>query len=239
MSIECPTVAVVGAGAMGSLFGGLLAEGGLAVTLVDVWQDHIDTIRANGLRMVGFGGDRTVALTATAEPDTVGQVDAVFVQCKAAQTSDAIRRAVSLFGPQTVAISFQNGLGNEEVIAEIVGSGRVLGGLTLQGASIDGPGIVRNYANVQSFIGEMAGGLSERTRALSRGLSEHGLPVTASANIRLEIWRKLMINVAVSPTSAIANLPIARVVATPEMRACHRFGTLRSRGSGDSGGTRN
>ena len=219
MRTENPTVAVVGAGAMGSLFGGLLAEGGLAVTLVDVWRDHIEAIQTNGLRMVGFGGDRSISLSATTDPATVGPADVVFVQCKASHTAEAVHRARSLFGPQTVAISFQNGLGNEETIADVIGKPRVLGGLTLQGASIEGPGIVRNYANVQSFIGEMAGGLSDRTRNLSRCFSEHGLPVTASENIRLEIWRKLMINVAVSPTSAIADLPIAQVVAVPEMRA--------------------
>ena len=78
-----PKVAIVGAGAMGSLFGGLLAEGGLDVTLVDIWQEHVDAINATGLKMVGHGGERLIPVKATSDPSTIDSVDVVFFQCKA------------------------------------------------------------------------------------------------------------------------------------------------------------
>ena len=76
-------VVVLGAGAMGSLFGGLLAEGGLEVTLVDPWKEHIDKIKQDGLQIVGFGGDRFIPIGATTDASEVKSADIVFVQCKA------------------------------------------------------------------------------------------------------------------------------------------------------------
>ena len=73
-------VVVLGAGAMGSLFGGLLAEGGLKVTLIDPWQEHIEAINANGLKIVGFGGDRHIPIGATTNAADVTEADLVFVK---------------------------------------------------------------------------------------------------------------------------------------------------------------
>jgi len=206
-------VVVLGAGAMGSLFGGLVAEGGLDVTLVDPWQEHIDSIREHGLKMVGFGGDRHISVNATTDPSTIESADIVFVQCKANFNAAAAESVRHLFaaGGGTVAISFQNGLGNEEELAEYFGEDRVLGGLTAQGASIESPGVVRNHAELPSYIGEMSGGLSDRTRTIADLLSGANLPTEASENIRLDIWRKLMANIAISAVSGITGLNIGEI----------------------------
>ena len=215
-----PKVAVVGAGAMGSLFGGLLAEGGLDVTLVDIWQEHVDAINANGLKMVGHGGERLIPVEATSDPSTIDSVDAVFFQCKAIYNADAATSVKHLFDNEhTVAISFQNGLGNEEEIESILGDGKVLGGLTAQGANIEEPGVVRNHAELPSTLGEMQGGMSDRAIALARAFSEHGLPTEASENIRHDIWKKLMANIGVSGTSAAPNLTLGGIVRVPELKA--------------------
>ena len=213
-------VVVVGAGAMGSLFGGLLAEGGLDMTLVDVWREHVDAINANGLSMVGHGGGRTIGVKATTEPSTIDRADVVFFQCKAIYNADAAASVKHLFdNGHTVAISFQNGLGNEEEIESILGAGKMLGGLTAQGANIEGPGVVRNHAELPSFIGEMEGGVSGRTRSLAKVFSEHGLPTEASEDIRHNIWKKLMANIGVSGTSAAPNLQLGEIVQVPELKA--------------------
>ena len=206
-------VVILGAGAMGSLFGGLVAEGGLDVTLVDPWQEHIDSIREHGLKMVGFGGDRHISVNATTDPSTIESADIVFVQCKANFNAAAAESVRHLFaaGGETVAISFQNGLGNEEELAEYFGEDRVLGGLTAQGASIESPGVVRNHAELPSYIGEMSGGLSDRTRTIADLLSGANLPTEASENIRLDIWRKLMANIAISAVSGITGLNIGEI----------------------------
>ena len=215
-----PRVVVVGAGAMGSLFGGLLTEGGLDVTLVDIWREHVDAINANGLKMVGHGDDRIIPATATSDPSTIDGADVAFFQCKAIYNADAAASVKHLFdNDRTVAISFQNGLGNEEEIERILGAGKVLGGLTAQGANIEAPGVVRNHAELPSFIGEMKGGVSGRTRALAAAFSAHGLPTEASENIRHDIWKKLMANIGVSGTSAAPNLTLGGIVQVPELEA--------------------
>lgn len=194
---------VLGAGAMGSLFGGLLAEGGMDVTLIDPWAEHVDAIEKNGLKMVGFGGDRFIPINAVSSASALPPADIVLVQCKATHSQKAMTDSIGIVGPDTAVISFQNGLGNEELLAHIVGADKVLGGLTAQGASIEGPGTVRNYAALPSWIGEMAGGQSQRATKLAAVLSKHGLPTSASENIRLDIWRKLMANVGISAPSGI------------------------------------
>jgi len=206
-------VVILGAGAMGSLFGGLLAEGGLRVTLLDPWQEHIDKIRQDGLQMVGFGGDRYIPIGATTNPDEIETADYVFVQCKANFNAAAAASIQHLFreGTDTIAISFQNGLGNEEELAEYFGTDRVLGGLTAQGANIEAPGVVRNHAELPSYIGEMSGGDSDRVRQLATLLSAAGLPTETSTKIREDIWRKLMANIAISAVSGITGLNIGQI----------------------------
>ena len=213
-----PKIAVVGAGAMGCLFGGLLAEGGLDVTLVDVLQEHVDRINRDGLRIVGYGGDRSIPVRATTEPSGLPAVDVLFVQCKAPYTKEAVRRVLHLLRDDSVAISFQNGLGNEENIGEVVGMERVLGGVTAQGAAVEGPGAVRNFGNLPTHIGEMGGGISERAQRIAAALDRAGLQTTAVPDIRQAIWKKLLANIAISPTSAIANMTIKQVFAVPELR---------------------
>ena len=215
-----PKVAVVGAGAMGSLFGGLLAEGGLDVTLVDIWQKHVDAINATGLKMLGHGGERLIPVKATSDPSTIDSADVVFSQCKAIYNADAATSVKHLFdNERTVAISFQNGLGNEEEIQSILGDGKVLGGLTAQGANIEEPGAVRNHAELPSTLGEMQGGMSDRAIALARAFTEHGLPTEVSDSIQHNIWKKLMANIGVSGTSAAPNLTLGGIVRVPELKA--------------------
>ncbi len=213
-----PTVAVVGAGAMGCLFGGLLAEGGLDVTLIDVWQAHVDRINGDGLRMLGYGGDRSIPVRATTDPSDLEAVDVLFVQCKAPYTKEAVRRVLHLLREDSVAISFQNGLGNEENIGEVTGMERVMGGVTAQGAAVEGPGAVRNFGDLPTHIGEMGGGVSERSRRIASAFDRAGLQTSAVPDIRQAIWKKLLANIAISPTSAIGNMTIKQVFAVPALR---------------------
>lgn len=212
-------IVILGAGAMGCLFGGILKEGGLNVSLVDVWVEHVEAINRRGLRLVGYGGDRTIPIRAATDVASLGRADVISVQCKAPDTETAVRSAIPLFGEGTVAISFQNGLGNEENIARVVGAGRVLGGWTAQGASVEAPGVVRNYSEFPTHVGEMAGGISDRARAIAAAFSKAGLPTEASHDIVGGIWKKMMANVGLSAPSAFTNLPIGQAAAVPELRA--------------------
>ena len=214
-----PRVVVLGAGAMGGLFGGLLKEGGLEVTLVDVWSEHVAAIKRDGLRIVGAGGDRTIPIAATTDALEIDEADAVLVQCKAMHSVAAVSAARHLFATgEAVAISFQNGLGNEETIGEVIGMERVLGGVTAQGATVVAPGVVRNFGDLPTTIGEMGGGLSRRAERLAAAFTAAGLRTTASADIARAIWKKLLANIAFSAASGATDLNSSRIMAIPELR---------------------
>ena len=219
MNSATPKIVIVGGGAMGCLFGGLLADGGLRVTLVDVWKEHVDAINHRGLRILGHGGDRTVRVPATDDPRTITEADVIMFQCKAYANEDAARSVRHLVADSTVVISFQNGLGNEETIGRIVGSEHVLGGLTAQGATVVEAGVIRNFGDLPSYIGELAGGLSPRATAIADAFTRHGLPTFASDNIKKAKWQKLLGNVALGAVSAATDLTSAEIVAIPELRA--------------------
>jgi len=199
-------VAVLGAGAMGCLFGGLLAEKGLKVTLIDVWKEHIDAINKKGLKMDGFGGDRFIKINATNNPKSISPVDVVIVMCKATALEQALTNAKSIVGDKTVLMSFQNGIGHEAIMQNIVGIDKVLGGTTTQASNILGPGHIKNHASLPSWIGEYEGGLSDRVKDIAETFTAHGLETIASDNVKKRKWMKLFALTAVGPLSAIFDM---------------------------------
>ena len=199
-------VAVLGAGAMGCLFGGLLAEKGLNVVLIDVWKDHVDAINKNGLKMDGQGGDRFIKIKATIDPKSLGTVDVIIIMCKATALEQALSNAKNIIGDKTVLMSFQNGIGHEAIMQKIAGKDKVLGGTTTQASNILGPGNIKNHASLPSWIGEYEGGMSDRVKDLAETFTAHGLETIASDNVKKKKWMKLFALTAVGPLSAIFDM---------------------------------
>ena len=199
-------VAVLGAGAMGCLFGGLMAEKGLDVVLIDVWKEHVDEINSKGLKMMGHGGDRTIKIKATTEPQKLGKVDAVIVMCKATALKTSLTNSKNILHNKTMLMSFQNGIGHEEIMQEVAGKEKVLGGSTTQASSIQGPGIIQNHASLPSWIGEYEGGLSDRVKDLAETFTAYGLETLPEDNIKKRKWMKLFALTAIGPLSAIFDL---------------------------------
>jgi len=202
-----PTVCVLGAGAMGCLLGGKLSEGGLDVTFVDKWQEHVDALNSKGLNLVGTGGDRTFKVKATSDVASLSTFDVIIVQCKATDTKPAMASAKHLLHEGSVAISFQNGLGNEDVMAEVLGSAnQVFGGQTLEGANMEGPGCARVHTDLSSVMGEWKGGESDRCAQLCAIFTNAGLKTEQNGDMKKKIWMKAIYNCVVSPLSTLTNL---------------------------------
>ena len=199
-------VAVLGAGAMGCLFGGLLAEKGLNVVLIDIWKEHVDAINNKGLKIDGDGGDRFIKIKATTEPSRLNTADAIIIMCKATVLEKAIMGAKNIIGKETVLMSFQNGIGQEAIMSKIVGKEKVLGGTTTQASNILGPGHIKNHASLPSWIGEYEGGTSDRVKNVAETFTAHGLETIASDNIKKRKWMKLFALTAIGPLSAIFDL---------------------------------
>ena len=151
-------IAVVGVGAMGSVYAALLADAGNDVSVIDTSLDQVSAIRQRGLRVEGASGDRVVRLHATNDAREVGAVDLVVIATKAMHVRTAAESAHALLGPDTVVLPIQNGLGSIETAAAALGSERIVVGVAGGfGASIVAPGHAHHHGLELVRLGELAG----------------------------------------------------------------------------------
>lgn len=210
-------IAIVGTGATGSVYAGLLASAGHDVTAVDAWRDHMDAIREGGLRVTGASGDRTATLSATIDPGEVGTVDLVVVATKAHDVESAATAALSLLGEDTIVLPIQNGLGSRERVAAIVGPERVMTGVIGGfGASIVEPGHVHHHGMEMVRFGERSGPVTDRVELVADAWREAGFTVRTFDDVDRLVWEKLICNVAFSATCAITGATIGGVIDDPD-----------------------
>lgn len=209
-------IAVVGTGAMGSVYAGILGGAGNEVWAVDTWVDHVEAIRARGLTVEGASGNRTVRIHATSEPAEVGICDLVVIATKAFDVEAAAHAAKAIVGPDTVVLPIQNGLGSAERIAAILGDERVAIGVAGGfGASIVRPGHVHHNGWELLRLGERNGPATGRIRRIARVWEDAGFRVQAYDDVDQLVWEKLICNVCFSGTCAILERPIREVLDDP------------------------
>ena len=210
-------VAIVGVGAMGSVYAGLMAEAGHEVWAVDLWQDHVDAINRDGLRVEGASGDRVVAgIHATASAADVGACDLYVLATKASGVGPAAREIAPLMGPESILVTIQNGLGAGERIAEFMETGRVLLGVADGfGASMKGPGHVHHSAMNLIRLGEMNGGLTERLQRVTGVWQQAGFNAQAFEDIDQLIWGKYICNVTFSGPCTVFDRTLGELMADP------------------------
>jgi 2-dehydropantoate 2-reductase len=210
-------IAVLGAGAMGSLFGARLAEAGCDVTLVDVNREHVEAINRNGLVFDDGGRRRVVAITAHADPGSVGPVDLIVLFCKHLHTRAAMASAAPMITPDTYVWTIQNGIGNVEIINEFVPATRIAKGLTSVTAIIEGPGAVATNFKGESetFLQPIDGARHPALDEVATTFTRAGLPTHLAPDIDYRIWRKLVVNCSLTVLSAAANVGIGPVGESP------------------------
>lgn len=193
-----------GAGAMGGVFGAALAGGGHDVTLIDVSAEAVERIGGEGLRVEDkTGAIRIVRLAATTRPAGVDPLDLIVNFVKCYHTEAAVSAVRPAIGPDTVILTLQNGWGNAETISRIVGPERVIVGLTYHSATLLGPGHVKHSGTGITHVGEIGGPASERVRRVVNALESAGFEAVAADDILAEIWKKLTLNAATLPVSAL------------------------------------
>ena len=221
-------IAVVGCGAMGSVYAGLLAGGGHEVWAVDPWEDHMAAIASTGLRVEGASGDRVVDLAgAVADPGDVGrEMDLVILATKVPQVTDAASKLQPLLGSDTPVISIQNGLGGPQRAADVLGEDRLLIGVVGGfGASMTGPGHVHHNGMEMVRLGEFAAGdgsgagASTRAESLAELWRSGGFTVTTYENVHQLVWEKLLCNVAFSGPCTITGLRVGELLADSDASA--------------------
>ena len=200
-------IVVIGAGAMGSLFGSLLATVA-PVVLLNHRKAHCEAINARGLVVEGLDGSRRVhRLAAVSDPQALGgPFDLAIVFTKAGQTRAAAEAAARVLTPGGAALSLQNGLGNREVLAEILGSRRALVGVTSQGATLMGPGRVRHAGDGPTWIARPGHG-DRVAAAVCRLFNAAGIQTELSDDAAALVWGKLIVNVGINALAALLRVP--------------------------------
>ena len=217
-------IAILGAGSLGCVIGGVLTEAGQEVWLINRHADRVAHLREHGLLMRVGEADRRVAVQAAVRADEVGPVDLVVVLVKSFHTDEAMAQSLALLGPQTCVLSLQNGLGHEDILARHVGRQRVLVGRTYVGGSPLGEGhvgghVIAGYLGKDTHLGELDGALTERVQRIAQTFNAAGLQTLVSQNILGTVWDKLLINVATGAITAITGLSYGPLYAQPQLQA--------------------
>jgi 2-dehydropantoate 2-reductase len=215
-------IGIIGAGAIGSVVGGMLTKAGHDVTLIDQWPAHVETMRKNGLRLSGTCGDHVIPVKALHiyEAQAISEpFDAVFISVKSYDTEWATHLGVQyLKKPNGVVVDFQNGI-NDERVAAIAGRERTLGSVITIGAGMYEPGhAMRTDTGAIGFkIGELDGKDTERARELARIMSDVAV-AKVTTNLFGERWSKLAVNCMANPIAGLSGLGTAEVRTLPEPR---------------------
>lgn len=196
-------VLVVGAGSLGSVYGGYLARAGLAVQLYTRDAHAAAVTEAGGLAVTGPDGAFHAPLRATADPAEVAPAEIVIVLCKTPDTATVLAELDHLRGTPQVAVSLQNGVDADGVLAAWAGADRVLGGVSMVGGTLDAPGRVTHTLAGPTFLGEPDGRSTARLARLAALLDTAGLPVEVTDRIASVEWSKL---IHASPSMALTAL---------------------------------
>jgi 2-dehydropantoate 2-reductase len=213
-------IAIIGAGAMGSVYAALFAEAGHEVVVVDPWREHVEAINRDGLRLSGASGDRRIrGIRATSDAAETEGAELFVLATKARAVGDAARAIKSHVGDALI-LTIQNGLGAAERIGAHMETANVLSGVADGfGASMQGPGHAHHTAMKLIRVGEIGGGLSERLEHVAGVWRGAGFNVKAFPDIRQLIWEKFLCNVTFSAPCAVFDRTLGELMADPELWA--------------------
>lgn len=220
---------VVGAGAVGSFYGAMLARAGHAVTLVGR-APHVKAIRAAGLQLSMAGAVHAVPIAASTELAAVRGAELVLFCVKSPDTQAVAREMAPLLAERALVLSLQNGVDNAQVLAQHVrGAHRtVVPAVVYVATAMPEPGVVKHFGRGDLVIGPLTEAdaadaeHAARLQSLADFFAGAGVPVRISPDVLDELWSKLMVNCAYNAISALAQLPYGRMVELPEIRAVQR-----------------
>jgi 2-dehydropantoate 2-reductase len=212
-------IGIVGAGAMGSLYGGKLAQAGAEVVLYDIFRPHVEAVNAAGLTIEQMdGGPVVVRLKATVVPGDLADAEALLFFVKSSATAAAARQFAGVAGSGAIAVTLQNGLGNEQILREAFGAERTAAGVTSQGATFVGPGRVRHAGTGPTHLC-MSNRDNRRLAPLAEALNRAGFETHLEESIDSLVWSKLVINAGINALTALTGLLNGRLLDFPQLRS--------------------
>jgi 2-dehydropantoate 2-reductase len=207
-------IAIVGAGAMGSLFGALLAEAGEEVWLVDIWQEHVQAVSADGLSVESDGSRRRVQLKATMDPAAASGAQLVIIFVKSTHTAEAATSAALLAGKTGSVLTLQNGMGNAEALADTIDPGLIIVGTTSHGATLLGPGSIRHAGMGPTTIGAWSGepAAIQRAQEIAETLKGASIDTAVVQKVLPVLWGKLIVNVGINAITALTGIKNGQIL---------------------------
>ena len=199
-------VTILGTGAMAMRFGAALARIGHRVTLVGTWPEGLAAIEEHGIAVDAGSTVWTVPASAAPLGDVLPPAPLVLVLVKAHQTRSVAPHAARLVAEEGLILTLQNGLGNREILVDATSEAQVAAGVTSEGATVLGPGYVRVAGAGTTTLG-YAGPSADRVPRVTRRLSEAGFDVETTPDIDALLWRKLAVNCAINPLTALHSVP--------------------------------
>ena len=200
-------IAMIGSGAAGSVFAAYLRKGGAELWLVDKYKAHMDKIAADGLVFRTPEGEEVLTgFHTSATAHDIGTMDMVILMVKATQTADVMADTMPCIGPETVVVSLQNGLGNDEVLAQFVETDRILYGSGLIGTELAGPGVCvsKPEKGIQMHFGAVHNNpkADAAGKALEACFRAGGCNASFDEDVRPYIWKKVIANSGYNGVSA-------------------------------------
>ena len=210
-------IAVMGTGGTGGYFGGLLARAGEEVTFI-ARGAQLEAIQKNGLTVKSrLSGNFNLPVKATAAPGQMGPVDLVLFCVKAYDNPAAADLIRPLIGSETVVLSVQNGIDNEQQIGKVIGHQHLIGAVCYVSSTIEAPGIVAQTAGPGKIVlGELKGGASQRTEKIQRMLQNTGIAAELHSEIQIALWQKFVAICGINGITALTRLSLGEILACAE-----------------------
>lgn len=205
-------IVVVGAGAMGCLIAAFLTKSKEEIWLLDKNKESAAKINASGIGLESSSGSWQAKPKTTANIEDIGKADLLLICVKSFNTKQAIEQIKPLLGQNTKILTLQNGMGNIEIISEIVGEERVIAGITNEGATLIDIGKIRHAGHGETIIGTINGKIPVEIRAIREIFNKAGFETKMSRDIKSIIWSKLIINVGINALTAITRLPNGKLM---------------------------
>ena len=228
-------IAVIGAGAMGSIYASFLAQSNNDVLAIDLWEDHINAINTNGLRVSGFSGDKTVKnIKVSKDINDAKGYELFIIATKAAGVGPVASKLSKIVSKDSIILTIQNGLGAGERIASFMPTDNILLGVAQGfGASMIGPGHAHHNNMSMIRIGEMNGGITQRLENLVQVWCDAGFNAKSFEDIEQLIWEKFVCNVAWSGSCSIFKKTLGQVMENEDMFNIAKGCALEARKMGD------
>jgi len=217
-------ILIVGAGALGGLVGASLARAGEDVTLLEANAARARLLNEAGLQITQAGQEEfCVPVRVVTSVEGLPPFDLVFIAVKTYETEAAMREVMPVVGPGTCFLSMQNGIGNAETIARLVGPDRVLCGITYHSIQHAGPGRLQYRAGIKPIqIAPFTGAVTPEVEAIGELFRGAGLATNVVPNIDHTVWQKLLHNAVVNPTSAVTGLTCRQMLGDEDLMAFMR-----------------